>query len=89
MNNPSGPAIALSGVNLSLGHGAARVHILKDVTVNIGRGEAIGVTGPSGSGKSTLVEDVLYPALLKYRGKPTEAPGSSPVCAAPSWSMIL
>ncbi len=29
----------------------------------------------SGSGKSTLVEDVLYPALLKYRGKPTEAPG--------------
>ena len=33
------------------------------------------VTGVSGSGKSTLVEDVLYPALLKYRGKPTEAPG--------------
>ena len=29
----------------------------------------------SGSGKSTLVEDVLYPALLKYRGRPTEAPG--------------
>ncbi len=33
------------------------------------------VTGVSGSGKSTLVEDVFYPALLKYRGKPTEAPG--------------
>jgi excinuclease UvrABC ATPase subunit len=28
------------------------------------------VTGVSGSGKSTLVEDVLHPALLKYRGKP-------------------
>jgi len=31
--------------------------------------------GRVGSGKSTLIEDVLYPALLKYRGKPTEAPG--------------
>jgi putative ABC transport system ATP-binding protein len=49
------PAIALSGVNLSLGRGAARVHILKDITLHIGPGEAIGLTGPSGSGKSTLL----------------------------------
>jgi len=49
------PAIALAGVNLSLGRGAARVHILKDVDLHIGRGEAIGLVGPSGSGKSTLL----------------------------------
>jgi putative ABC transport system ATP-binding protein len=48
-------AISLSGVNLSLGRGAARVHILKDITVNIGAGEAVGLVGPSGSGKSTLL----------------------------------
>ena len=28
----AGPAIALAGVNLSLGQGAARVHILKDIS---------------------------------------------------------
>jgi putative ABC transport system ATP-binding protein len=49
------PAIALAGVNLSLGRGAARVHILKDVNLHIGTGEAVGLVGPSGSGKSTLL----------------------------------
>ena len=33
-------------------------------------------TGVSGSGKSTLVQNVLYPALLKHKGKPTEAAGA-------------
>jgi putative ABC transport system ATP-binding protein len=48
-------AIELENVDLSLGRGAARVHILKGISLDVDRGEAIGLVGPSGSGKSTLL----------------------------------
>lgn len=51
----SEPVILLQDVDLTLGSGPARVHVLRDVNLAVNRGESIGLVGPSGSGKSTLL----------------------------------
>lgn len=54
-NRDATPSISITNLDLSLGTGAARVHILKDISLRIAAGEAIGLVGASGSGKSTLL----------------------------------
>ena len=60
------PRLILEGV---------REHNLKGVTVEFPLQHLVCVTGVSGSGKSTLMQDVLFPALARHFGKPTESPG--------------
>ena len=73
---PSAPKLVLEG---------AREHNLKQVGVEIPLGHLVCVTGVSGSGKSTLIQDVLYPALLKRKGKPTETPGAHARLLGDDW----
>jgi excinuclease ABC subunit A len=63
----------------------ARAHNLRSVDVEIPLGRLVCLTGVSGSGKSTLMQDVLLPALLKAKGKPTETPGEHDRLLGDDW----
>ena len=63
----------------------AREHNLKNVTVELPLQRLVCVTGVSGSGKSTLMQDLLYPALARHFGKPTETPGAHDALLGADW----
>ncbi|HTC54345.1 MAG TPA: excinuclease ABC subunit UvrA [Steroidobacteraceae bacterium] len=70
-----GEVVAEARTNRWLEIRGIRHHNVKGIDIRIPLKRLVCITGVSGSGKSTVVEDVLYPALLKYKGRPSEAPG--------------
>ena len=52
---PDESLIQLNGIDRTFTLGDSQVHALRNVDLNISRGEYIAVMGPSGSGKSTLL----------------------------------
>ncbi len=73
---PGTPRLVLEGV---------RENNLKSIDFELPLGRFVCVTGVSGSGKSTLVQGVLLPALLKAKGKPTDAPGAHDRLLGDDW----
>ncbi|SEP78044.1 ABC transporter ATP-binding protein [Thalassovita taeanensis] len=51
----SDPVLSLTDATLSLEGNAGRVEILHGITLDVQRGETLGLVGPSGSGKSSLL----------------------------------
>ena len=49
------PAISLNNIYKSYGTGEGKVEALKDINLEIAKGEFLALCGPSGSGKSTLL----------------------------------
>jgi glutamate transport system ATP-binding protein len=73
-----GPLVVLDGVNKWFGD----LHVLRDININIDRGEVVVVIGPSGSGKSTLCRAInrLEPidqGTILLDGQPLPAEGKA------------
>ena len=75
---PAPPMIRAAGVNKFFGD----LHVLKDITMEVPRGQVVVVLGPSGSGKSTLCRAInrLEPidsGEIAVDGKPLPAEGKA------------
>jgi peptide/nickel transport system ATP-binding protein len=60
------PLLAVRGLSVDIGRGAAAVRVVNDVSFTVGRGEAVGLVGESGSGKSMTAFALmnLFPSPL-------------------------
>jgi polar amino acid transport system ATP-binding protein len=70
------PIIAFQGVNKWFG----KLHVLRDIDLEVERGEVLVVCGPSGSGKSTLIRCInrlepIQSGRLVVDGQDVNAPG--------------
>src|SRR5450755_217454 len=74
----SEPLVVLQGVNKHFGD----VHVLRDITLTVNRGEVVVLIGPSGSGKSTLCRAVnrletVESGEISVDGKPLPEEGKA------------
>lgn len=69
----SDPVLSLNNAALSLDGNAGRVDILHGITLDVARGETVGLVGPSGSGKSSLL--MIMGGLERASGGSVQALG--------------
>src|SRR5512135_2254444 len=74
----SDPLVVLQGVNKHFGD----LHVLRDITMTVNRGEVVVLIGPSGSGKSTLCRTInrletVESGSITIDGKPLPEEGKA------------
>lgn len=74
--HPAVPMISVRGVNKYFGG----LHVLKDIDLDVARGQVVAVLGPSGSGKSTLCRTInrletVDSGVIAIDGEPLPAEG--------------
>ena len=72
--------MAANGLGVSFGSGSDRVDAVRNVSLSLGRNEAIGIVGESGSGKSTLARILVGlqtpdSGNVTFRGRPVFGEG--------------
>ncbi|WP_280265407.1 amino acid ABC transporter ATP-binding protein [Nocardia wallacei] len=76
--SPAAPLISMRGVTKTFG----TVTVLRDIDLDIAKGEVVVVIGPSGSGKSTLCRTInrletISGGTITFRGEPLPASGGA------------
>ena len=73
---PAGPVLHIENLSKSFGDGPERQRVLRDIGIELRKGETLGLVGESGSGKTTLARcllGLLQPdkgSVLKFAGAP-------------------
>ena len=79
---PGEPVLRARGISRTYGSGDATVHALRDVDLDVARGEFVVLLGASGSGKSTLLNilgglDTPTSGELLFEGRPLTGRGET------------
>ncbi|MDN5559219.1 MAG: ATP-binding cassette domain-containing protein, partial [Ruaniaceae bacterium] len=73
------PVVRTRGLNMSYGDN----HVLRDLDLEINRGEVVVILGPNGAGKTTTVE--ILEGFRKPSSGSVEVLGAAPLSAGDAW----
>ena len=87
------PHLTLEHLSKSYGEGAARLDVLRDVSLSIAEGEFLAILGFSGTGKTTLINlmaglETPDAGMVRFKGRPVAGPGPERGLVFQSYSLM-